>query len=159
MQQSFFDVVPVELGQLGSEPAVAVLRDCSGPKFIISAFPFRTRTFHSQSTTQMAASMLSLKLCPGARDAQASDPAELDLERLTVARRNVWPAVRTRRHHDGGKTGTTAAQFLAPAIDLTGTNIRPARHLGNDRARRKCGRYHRPLLILAPASPPLWAAE
>ena len=27
MQQSFFDVVPVELDQLGSEPAVAVLRE------------------------------------------------------------------------------------------------------------------------------------
>ncbi len=27
MQQSFFDVTPVELGQLGAEPAVAVLRE------------------------------------------------------------------------------------------------------------------------------------
>jgi hypothetical protein len=51
------------------------------------------------------------------------------------------------------------AQFPAPAVDLTGANIGPARHLGNDRARRKCRCNHRLLLILAPASPPLGAAE
>ena len=95
-------------------------------------------------------------------DAQASGPTELDLDRLAAARGNAWPAIRIRRHYDGGKTSITAAQlvqFLAPAIDLTGTNIRPPRHLGNDRARRKGRRDHRPLLRVAPAPPPLRAAE
>jgi len=95
-------------------------------------------------------------------DAQASGPTELDLDRLAAARGNAWPAIRIRRHYDGGKTSIIAAQlvqFLAPAIDLTGTDIRPARHLGNDRLRRKCRCYHRPLLLIAPASPPLRAAE
>jgi hypothetical protein len=57
------------------------------------------------------------------------------------------------------KTGADAAQLLAPTINLPGSNISSTRHLRNDRARRKCRRHQRPLLLLAPASAPFRAAD
>jgi hypothetical protein len=114
----------------------------------MSVWPVASHTHTPEGTGIIARQRLHHRRGqPGRRrwwDAQASNPAELDLDCLTAARRNAWPAIRIRRHHHGGKTATIAAQFLAPAIDLTGTNIRPARYLGNNRLRRKCRCYHPP---------------
>ena len=92
-------------------------------------------------------------------NAQASRAAKLDLDRFASTWRNALPAIRIRRHDHCRKTGAGAAQLLAPAINLPGANVSSTRHLRNDRPRRKCRRNQRPLLLLAPASPPLRAAD
>jgi hypothetical protein len=45
MQQTFFDVTPTELGQLGPEPAVAVLREMLWAEVHNIAFRFLMQTY------------------------------------------------------------------------------------------------------------------
>jgi hypothetical protein len=92
----------------------------------------------------------------GGRNAQTGHPAKLDLDRRPSAGAN---APRGRGQHNLGTTSDSLTQLLAPAIKLPGINIRPARHLGNDRARGKRRCDQRLFLILAPTSPSLGAAD
>ena len=90
-------------------------------------------------------------------------PGKLHLDRRSATKPPTFHAVRRGVVRCGDqkwcKPRNRSPQLLAPAIDLARRDVGPTSNLGNDCARREAFGDDRPLLLLAPATPALNAAD